>query len=116
MDDATMIVVCTGGGSHGAIALARIEIGSDGSLTPVMVVEQSRSALEQFAKTPLGRRELAANPARYADLRKVAGIVKTETGWRFDCPSCPLDVSFSDQTFAVIAANFPEKFDVSWRG
>jgi hypothetical protein len=116
MDDATMTVVCTGRGSHGTITLARIEIGSDGSLTPVMVVEKSRSALERFAKTPLGRRELAADPESYAELRKVANIVKTKTGWRFDCPRCPRDVPFSDQTFAVIAANFPEKFDVSWRG
>lgn len=115
MVDATMIVVCTGAGSHGSIDLARVEIGSDGSLTPSLVVEQSRSALEQFAKTPLGRRELAANPARYAEVRKVATPVKTATGWRFDCPCCSLDVPFSDQTFAVIAANFPDKFDVSWR-
>jgi hypothetical protein len=113
MRDEQLVVVCTDKRRHGRIEIARIDRDEDGNYVPVAVVVQSR-APQKWQDTPLGRRELAANPDFYADVLPVATPVKTPTGWRFPCHRCGRDVPFSDETFSRVATSLLNPFDVSY--
>ena len=96
MTDTTFIICCSNPGEHqhGRIERGRVERAADGTLTPVLVVEQGGKARPgSWHDSTFGRRELAANPELYADVKPVARPIRDDHDgraiWRFPpCPGC----------------------------
>ncbi len=92
----TFIVCCTGRSAwpHGLIELGRLEQDETGNLSPVLVAEQSgKPRPGSWHHSAFGRRERAAHPEFYEDVKAVARQIRDDYAgrvrWRFpECPKC----------------------------
>ena len=113
-------IVCSGGRRrpHPERTLGVVEVDGD-TLTPVLVAESSTGAINRVQGTPIGQRELAANPDAFADLRPVAEPFRERSPdglhekWRFKCRKCQHDVPVSDERMRTWAEGAPRVIDIT---